>query len=1103
MDGTTCSVCAVELRAGARFCDACGHPVAASAPASPDPATFTPEHIAEKIRASRQVVEGERKHITVLFADLVGSMDLAETLDPEDWRGLMERYFQILCDGVHRYEGTVDKFTGDGIMALFGAPIAHEDHARRACFAALHLREELARYSDELARERGLSFAVRIGLNSGEVVVGTIAEDLRVEYTAIGNPVGLAKRVEALAEPGQVCLTDQTASLVSGYVDLRDLGTFDVKGVSRPVALWELVDRGSARTPIEVAAARGFSPFVGRDAEMAALEAARDRALRGEGAVVGVMAEPGVGKSRLAHEFSERCRAQGLTVWKASALAHARSVPFLMALELIRNIYGIDDGEDDESARRKVIGRMLDLDPSFEADLPLILELLGIPDPSRPAELMDPEARQRQLFASGTRFLRAESERAPCVMLVEDLHWLDGASEALLDHYIEGASGIGLLVLVNYRPEYRASWLAMEHCSEIALAPLEPEATVQLLGELLGGDPSLDGLDEVILERTSGNPFFIEEVVRSLAEAGVLDGHHGAYRLARTLDEVRIPDTVRAVLEARIDRLQPAAKDLLQLAAVIGNVTGERLLRQVAAIPDADLDATIGALVDGRFLDRTSESPQAEYTFRHPLTEEVAYRTQLGERRARVHRTVAKAIIELEADRLDERAALISHHWEAAGDVLEAATWSARAAGWAGYNDQALATLHWRKVRSLAGMLAPSPEAMQLGITAAVMILALGWRLGGMSADGGQFFEDEAVQIYSEGRKLAESIGSGNEPMLAALVMGYATARGLTGHIDEFQLTLEAVDLADRSGDVALQVAMRAGTTYPRFIAGHVADALRIADEGIELTGGDPSVGAGIAYACPLAAMLMVRGLLLGCQGRLKEGLADLEQALQAERDVEDPDVRGWAPGVGVWIAHWAGLEGEDVLTNARRCVELTERAGGGFSRALGYTFLTEALLLRQTWDEALTAGTQALAVRHGSHIALESEAMDHTRIARAHLGAGRVADALPAAETGLRVARERGHRIAEVEAQTALAHVLIAEGARDPARIRAELNQALELTERIGFLSYQPQIHLRLAELARATGDETTAAQEFDLAHRQFAAIGAEGWLKNMASAP
>ena len=337
-----------------------------------------------------------------------------------------------------------------------------------------------------------------------------------------------------------------------------------------------------------------------------------------------------------------------------------------MALELLRNVFAIAEGDDDETARNKVISRLLDLDPSFEDDLPLLLEFLGVPDSSRPVELTDPDARRRQLFATVNRVLHSQSRRATCVVLIEDLHWLDGASEALLDDLIEGASGIRLLLLANYRPEYRARWLAMEHCSEIALAPLGPEATQQLLGELTGGDPSLDGLDEVILERTSGNPFFIEEVVRSLAEAGILEGRQGAYRLARTLDEVRIPDTVRAVLEARIDRLQPAEKDLLQLASVIGNVTSERLLRTVAGIPDAQLESTLDVLVDGKFLDR-SAVVQAEYTFRHPLTEEVAYRTQLGERRSRLHRTVAQAIIELDADRLDERAALIAQHWEAAG----------------------------------------------------------------------------------------------------------------------------------------------------------------------------------------------------------------------------------------------------------------------------------------------------------------------------------------------------------------------------------------------------------------------------------------------------
>ena len=817
----------------------------------------------------------------------------------------------------------------------------------------------------------------------------------------------------------------------------------------------------------------------------------------------GVMAEPGVGKSRLGHEFSERCRAEGLTVWKANALAHARAVPFLMALELLRDVFAIDEGDDDETARDKVISRLLDLDPSFETALPLLLEFLGVPDPSRAVEPMDPEARRRQLFATANRFLRAQSGRATCVVLVEDLHWLDGASAAFFESLIDGAAGNHILLMANYRPEYRANWLGMEHCREIALAPLGPEATQQLLRQLLGGDPSLDGLDEVILERTSGNPFFIEEVVRSLAEDGILEGHQGDYRLARTLDDVRIPDTVRAVLEARIDRLQPAEKELLQVASVIGNVTGERLLRKVAGIPETGLESTLGALVDGKFLDRTAESPQAEYTFRHPLTEEVAYRTQLGERRSRLHRTVAEAIVELDADRLDERAALIAQHWESAGDAIEAATWSARAAGWAGYNDPALATMHWRKVRSLTAGFTSSPEVAQLALTATVMILALGWRLGGSSyADGGQAFEDEAIGIYAEGRKLAESSGPGQEALLAALVMGYATVRGLTGHIGEFQLTLEAVELADRTGDVGLRTGLRAGTTYPRFCAGELADGLRIADEGVELSGGDPSVGAGIAYSCPYAALLLVRGVLLGGLGRLSEGFADLERALQVGQEANDLDAQGWSHMVWSWLAHWAGSDGDVAMDHARRGVEINERTGAGFSRAMAYGLLAEAHLRREAWEEALAACAQALAITHGSHIALENEPFVHARMARAHLGAGRVADARPAAETAIRLSCERGHRIAEVEARTALAQVLLAEGSADHVRIRGELEQALELTERTGFLSYQPQIHLRLAELARSTGDEATAAQELDLAYRQFTAIGADGWLKKMAAA-
>src|SRR6059058_5628991 len=363
-----CPSCGHANRAAAKFCEECGTRLAsAAASAEPPraPRDYTPRHLAEKILGSRAALEGERKQVTVLFADVKGSMDLAEQLDPEEWHRILDRFFQLLAEGVHRFEGTVNQYTGDGVMALFGAPIAHEDHAQRACWAALHLCNEVRRYADELRTARGLNFAVRLGINSGEVVVGRIGDDLRMDYTALGHTVGLAARMEQLAEPGKVFLTEHTARLVAGFFTLRDLGESAVKGVGAPLRVYELEGVGALRTRLDVARARGFSRFVGRTAEMASLEAALGRAVAGTGQVIGVVAEAGVGKSRLCHEFTERARAQGIAVYDAHCVAHGKMIPFLPVLELLRGYFGITDQDGDEAARRKVAGTLLLLDPEL------------------------------------------------------------------------------------------------------------------------------------------------------------------------------------------------------------------------------------------------------------------------------------------------------------------------------------------------------------------------------------------------------------------------------------------------------------------------------------------------------------------------------------------------------------------------------------------------------------------------------------------------------------------------------------------------------------------------------------------------------------------
>src|SRR5262245_53696412 len=438
-----CPACGASNPAGSKFCNECATPLTgpvSSAPpafrsSTPMPLSYTPRHLAEKILTSRSALEGERKQVTVLFADVKGSMDLSEQVDPEEWHKILDRFFTILSEGVHRFEGTINQYTGDGIMALFGAPLAHEDHAQRACYAALHLQQELRRYADEMRVEHGLNFFVRMGLNSGDVVVGKIGDDLRMDYTAQGHTVGLAARMEQIAAADSACLSEHTAKLVSGYFQLRDLGETRIKGLRDPLHVFELEGVGRVRTRLEVSRARGFTKFVGRQSEMAALESALEQAIAGKAQVIGVVAEPGTGKSRLCYEFTERCRAREIPVYEAHGVSHGKAIPLLPILDLQRGYFGITEHDTARATRDKIAGRMLRLDETLADGLPLMFDFLGVPDPERPAPPLGPEARQRQLFEVIRRLARARSSREPAVLLFEDLHWFDRASEEYIENF--------------------------------------------------------------------------------------------------------------------------------------------------------------------------------------------------------------------------------------------------------------------------------------------------------------------------------------------------------------------------------------------------------------------------------------------------------------------------------------------------------------------------------------------------------------------------------------------------------------------------------------------------------------------------------------------
>jgi class 3 adenylate cyclase/tetratricopeptide (TPR) repeat protein len=942
-------------------------------------------------------------------------MDLAEQVDAEEWHRILNRFFQILTDGVHRFEGTVNQYTGDGIMALFGAPIAHEDHAQRACYAALRLAQDLRGYANELRLRQGLSFSVRMGLNSGEVVVGKIGDDLRMDYTARGHTVGLAARMEQLAEPGKVYLTEHTGTLVSGYFELENLGQFDIPGARESAGVYALQGVGRLRTRLDVSRARGFSKFVGRDDEMATLDAALERAIQGNGQVVGVVGEAGVGKSRLCFEFAERCRARDLALYEGHAVAHGKAVPFIPMLELFRGYFGITEQDSDEIARDKIAGRSLRLDESLTETLPLLFDFLGVPDPRKPAPNLDPEARRRELFGIIARLTHARSEREPAVFLMEDLHWIDGGSEGFMEHLVDSLPGTRTLILVNFRPEYHAPWLQKSYYQQLPLVPLGPEAMVELLGDLLGSDPSVAGLADLIRERTGGNPFFIEEVVQSLVEAGTLKGTKSAYRLVQPMAQLTVPGTVQAVLAARIDRLPEREKQVLQAASVIGKKFSEPVLKEVAELPEQDLAEAVRTLIGSEFIYEEALYPDVEYAFKHPLTRDVAYDSQLWERRARVHRAVAQALGALDPTKLDERAALVAHHWEQAGDALQAARWYRRAAVWTGLNNVIEAYRHWQRVRELLDRLPESEETIKQGAEARAQLIWMAIRVGGS--------EDDVACLVQEAKELATR--SGDPGVLGQVLQSDGNFRLYSGKVNESLPVLdEAVRCADETEDRGLRVSACMSQVLAYGMAGRLSESLVRAEEAIELCQRDPDAGAAIVGYSPHLFLLGVRGMLLTEMGRYSEAQRDLDRALALARERHELLPEMLAQGMRVELCDAVG-ETHGAVAHAQEATNVAEKMANQAGRTFSYHRLGMAYTLEGEWTHALNALGQALAIAREHNTGRQFEAHILARLAEVHRELGEHSKARATAEEAIGVARRDGAKLGEIQACIALADEL------------------------------------------------------------------------------
>jgi predicted ATPase len=865
-----------------------------------------------------------------------------------------------MMDAVHRYEGYVAQALGDGIFALFGAPIAHEDHPQRALYTALRMQEEMRRYSDALRAQGRAPLLMRVGVNTGEVVVRSIRkEDLHTDYVPVGHSTNLAARMEQLAAPGSILVTDQTHKLTAGYFEFKPLGKTQVKGVEAPLAVYEVLGAGPLRTRLQVAARRGLTRFVGRQSEMAHLKLALEQAKAGHGQIVGVMGEAGMGKSRLFYEFKLTSQG-GILVLEAFSVSHGKASAYLPLIELLKDYFDITVEDDERKRREKVGGKVLMLDRSLEDILPYLFTLLGLEDPTSPLQQMDAQIRRWRTFEALKRLFLRESLNQPLLLIFEDLHWLDTETQGFLDVLSESVASARLLVLVNYRPEYRHEWGSKTYYTQLRLAPLGKEEAEELLTFLLGNDTSLTALKRLIMEKTQGTPFFMEEVIQTLAEERVLSGERGHYRLVKAPTEIHISPTVQGVLAARIDRLSREEKELLQQLAVIGREFPLSLARQVLPQPEEELYRLLSVLQSKEFLYEQPAFPEVEYLFKHALTQEVAYNSVLHERRKALHERTAKAVEALYTANLDEHYSELAHHYSRSGNTPKAVEYLHLAGQQAvQHSANPEAITHLTTALELLKTLPDTPERIRQELALQLTLGVPYQILRGHAAP-------EVGQTYKRVLELCGQVGETSPlfPALFGLWRFYLLRPDLQ---KACELAEQMMRLAQNSQDPALLLEAHRALGASLHLLGELRQGRRHLEQGIALydihkhrshaflDGIDPGV-----YC------LCFAGWNLWCLGYPDQALKNTQDALRLAHELAHPHTLAFAPSITAYFYQFRH-EGTAVREQAEALLTLSTEHGFAYRAAVATIMWGWALAAAGQLEEGIVRMQEGLAAQRAT----------------------------------------------------------------------------------------------------------------------------------------
>ncbi|MFN2432070.1 MAG: adenylate/guanylate cyclase domain-containing protein [Gemmatimonadota bacterium] len=1076
-----CGACGFENEPDERFCGGCGSILHAAGAGSDRGASLRPaaEPSLDRRLHSPEARQGERKQVTVLFADIRGSLELLQGRDPEEAREILDPALQAMTEAVHRYEGTVNNLLGDGIMALFGAPVAHEEHATRACYAALALQSRIQAYNEELRPRHGIEVQARVGLHSGEVVVRALEGDV-LDYSAIGETTHVASRMEQLAAPGTIRLTEATFRLAEGSIRVRPLGAVPVRGLQAAVGMYELIGAESRPRRLDAAGTLGFTRFVGRGAEIEALGRPAAAAAAGRGQLVALVGEPGVGKSRLLWEFVRSPILRSWKVLEGFSSSYGTSTAYFPLVELLKGYFRVEPQDDARTVREKVTGKLLLLDESLQAAQPALFALLHVGVEDAEWQRLESRHRRRRTLDAVKRLLLLESRVQPLCIVIEDLHWIDAETEALLGELADALGTGRLLLLVSYRPEYRHDWGGRGSYTQVRIDPLPPETADELLGVLLGDDPDLDSLKAFLVSRTEGNPFFLEQTVRTLEETGALTGSRGSYRLGRPLREIRVPNTVQAVLAARIDRLEPDEKRLLQSAAVIGREIPFPLLQRIADAAEEVTHRALARLTRAEFLYETSLFPELEYTFRHALAAQVAYGMLLQERRRVLHRRIFEAMEELYADRLEQVVERLAEHaekaeaWEPASRYLHRA--GVRVASRSGHREAV--ALFERALDALARQ-PETHETLALGIDVRS-------ELRGSLVPLGEL--DRLVACLHEAEALARRLG--DAPRLGRISGQLANYHWLRG---EYERAIEAGDaalsIAAQTQDEKLRIA---ATFYLGQAYFNRGDYRRAAE--FNLTNlralEDASGDAGPASSFLVLAHTWLVWSLAEL-GEFGSGGRRAEEGLRQAEASRSPFILTHAYIASGCLA-LRRLDPAAATRDLETALGLCRTYDFPVFLHLIYPVLGSAYALSGRLKEGMSMLERSVQQAESMKV-MAGQSLRLTWLAEAYLLAGRSDDAARVCATGLALAREIHEQGYEAWALRLQGEIAAQAEPPDLEAGEAAFSSGLELGTALGMRPVAAQCHRGLAALYRRVGAEEPATPHLAAAADLFREMGIE----------